>query len=152
MAQGQTFSFHTTHTTQLGKKQKLFYTTTPLYLIQRLIRTLCPSITNEQYLNTMAQGSSIPEQTKLFLLERCHNVIIEKWILLFKYLMTFHSLIDMGKLFYEALCDARLRLQYLELAIKTQNYFLYFNGQHNDHYISIFLEIFKIIKIIANYL
>ena len=31
MAQGQTFSFHTTHTTQLGKKQKLFYTTTPLF-------------------------------------------------------------------------------------------------------------------------
>ena len=78
MAQGQTFSFHTTHTTQLGKKQKLFYTSTPLYLIQRLIRTLCPSITNEQYLNTIAQGSSIPEQRKLFLFERCHKVIIEK--------------------------------------------------------------------------
>ena len=55
MAQGQTFSFHTTHTTQLSKKQKLFYTTTPWYLIQRLIRTLCPSITNEQYLNTIAK-------------------------------------------------------------------------------------------------
>ena len=78
MAQGQTFSFHTTHTTQLSKTQKLFYTTTPLYLIQRLIRTLCPSITNEQCLNTIAQGSSIPEQRKLFLFKRCHKVIIEK--------------------------------------------------------------------------
>ena len=87
MAQAQTFSFHTT---QLSKKQKLFYTTTPLYLIQRLIRTLCPSITNEQYLNTIVQGSSIPEQRNF--LERCHKVIIEKWILLFKYLMKFHIL------------------------------------------------------------
>ena len=78
MAQGQTFSFHITHTTQLSKKQKLFYTTTPLYLIQRLIRTLYPSITNEQYLNTIAQGSSILEQRKLFLFQRCHKVTIKK--------------------------------------------------------------------------
>ena len=96
MAQGQTFSFHTTHTTQLGRKQKLFYTTTPLYLIQRLIRTLCPSITNEQYLNTIAQGSSIPEQRKLFLLERCHKDIIEKWILLFKCPMKFHTFFNVA--------------------------------------------------------
>ena len=78
MAQRQTFSFHTIHLTQLGKKQKLFYTTTPWYLIQRLIGTWCPSITNEQYLNTIAQGPSILEQRKLFLFERCHKVIIEK--------------------------------------------------------------------------
>ena len=148
MAQAQTSCLHTT---QLSKKQKLFYTTTPLYLIQRLIRTLCPFITNEQYLNTIAQGISIPDQRKLFLLERCHKVIIENWILLFKYLMKFHSLIDVGKLFYEGLCNARLRLQYLELAMKKQNYFLYFNGPHNDHHLSIFLKIFKIIKNIANY-
>ena len=151
MAQAQTFSFHTTPTTQLSKKQKLFYITTPLYLLQRLIRTLCPFITNEQYLNTIVQGISIPEQRKLNFLGRCDKVIIGKWILLFKYLMTFHSLIDVGKLIYEALCNARLRLQYLKLAMKTQNYFLYFNGQHNDYYISIFLKISKIIKNIANY-
>ena len=124
MAQGQTFSFHTTRTTQLGKKQKLFYTTTPLYLIQRLIRTLCSSITNEQYLNTIAQGSSIPEQRKLFLLESCHKVIIEKWILLFKCPMKFHTLINLAQSFYEGFCSAGLRLQYLQLANKKQNYFL----------------------------
>ena len=99
MAQGQTFSFHTTHTTQLSKKQKLFYTTTPWYLIQRLIRTLCPAITNEQYLNTIAQGSSILEQRKLFLFERCHKVIIEKWILLFKCPMKFHAFFNVAQLF-----------------------------------------------------
>ena len=123
MAQAQTFRFHTTHTTQLSKKQKLFYTTTPLYLIQRLIRTLCPFITNEQYFNTIVQAISIPEQRKLFLLEKCDKVIIEKWILLFKYLMNFHSLIDVRKLFYEGFCNSGLRLQYLELAKKKQNHF-----------------------------
>ena len=106
MAQGQTFSFHTTHTTQLGKKQKLFYTTTPLYLIQRLIRTLYPSITNEQYLNTIAQGSSILEQRKLFLFERCHKVIIEKWILLFKCPMKLHTFFNVAQLFYKEFCSA----------------------------------------------
>ena len=89
MAQAQTSSFHTTHTTQLGKKQKLFYTTTPLYLIQRPVRTLCPFITNEQYFNTVVQGISISEQRRLFLFERYHKLTIEKWILLFKCLMNF---------------------------------------------------------------
>ena len=112
MAQTQTFSFHTTHTTQFSKKQKLFYTTTPLYLIQRLIRTLCPPITNEQYLNTIAQGSSIPEQRKLFLLERCYKVIIEKWILLFKCPMKFHTFINVAQLFYEGFCNVGLMLHY----------------------------------------
>ena len=128
MAQTQTFSFHTTHTTQLGKKQKLFYTTTPLYLIQRLIiRTLCPSITNEQCLNTTAQGSSVPEQRKLFLFERCHKVIIEKWILLFKCPMKFHHFFNVAQLFYKGFCSAGLMLQYLQLENKEnkkQNYFL----------------------------
>ena len=123
MAQAQTFSFHTTHTTHLSKKQKLFYTTIPLYLIQRFIRTLCPFITNEQYFNTIVQGISISEQRKLFLLERCHKVIIEKWILLFKCPMKFHTFINVAQLFYEGFCSAGLRLQYLELANKKQNYF-----------------------------
>ena len=150
MAQTQTFSFHTTHTTQLSKKQKLFYTTTPLYLFQRLIRTLCPSITNEQYLNTIVQGSFIPEQRKLNVLERCHKVIIEKWILLFKYLMKFHSLIDVKKLFYEGFYNSGLRLQYLELAKKKQNHFWISQWPTCQHF-SIFLKIFKIIKNIANH-
>ena len=124
MAQGQTFSFYTTHTTQLRKKQKLFYTTTPLYLIQRLIRILCPSITNEQYINTIAQDSSIPEQRKLFLLERCHKVIIQTWILLFKCPMKFHTFINMAQLFYEGFCSAGLMLQYFQLENKKQNSFL----------------------------
>ena len=123
MAQGQTFSFHTTHTTQLGKKQKLFYTTTPLYLIQRLIRTLYPSITNEQYLNTIAQGSSILEQRKLFLFERCHKVIIVKWILLFKCPMKFHTFFNVAQLFYKGFCSAGLMLQYLQLENKKQKLF-----------------------------
>ena len=89
MAQAQTSSFHTT---QLGRKKKLFYTATPLYLIQRFIRTFCPFIINEQYFNTVVQGFSIHEQRKLFILERCHQFTIEKWILLFKYLMKFHTL------------------------------------------------------------
>ena len=153
MAQGQTFSFHTTHTTQLGKKQKLFYTTTPLYLIQRLIRTLCPSITNEQYLNTMAQGSSIPEQRKLFLLERCHKVILEKWILLFKCLMKFHMLSLMWvQLFYKGFCSAGLMLQYLQLENKKQNYFLISQWITQCQHFSILLKIFRIIKNIANHL
>ena len=124
MAQGQTFSFHTTHTAQLGKKQKLFYTTTPWYLIQRLIRTLCPSIINEQYLNTIAQGSSILEQRKLFLFERYHKVIIEKWILLFKCPMKFHTFFNVAQLVYKGFCSEGLMLQYLQLENKKQNYFL----------------------------
>ena len=138
MAQGQTFSFHTTHTTQLGKKQKLFYTTTPLYLIQRLIRTLCPSITNEQYLNTIAQGSSIPEQRKLFLLERCHKVIIEKWILLFKCPMKFHTFIKVAQLFYKGFYSAGLILQYFQLENKKQNYFWIFHWITQCQHSSIF--------------
>ena len=84
---------------------------------------MCPFITNEQYLNTIVQGISIPEQRKLIFLERCHKVTIETWILLFKCLMKFHTLIDVGKLFYEEFCNLVLRLQYLELAKKKQNHF-----------------------------
>ena len=144
MAQGQTFSFHTTHTTQLSKKQKLFYTTTPLYLIQRLIRTWCPSITNEQYLNTI--GSSIPEQRKLFLFERRHKVISEKWILLFKYPMKFHAFFNVAQLFYKGFCSAELMLQYLQLENKKQNYFLIFQWITQCQHFSILLKIFRIIK------
>ena len=146
MAQGQTFSFHTTHTTQLGKKQKLFYTTTPWYLIQRLIRTLCPSITNEQYLNTIAQGSSILEQRKLFLFERCHKVIIEKWILLFKCPMKFHTFFNVAQLFYKGFCSAELMLQYLQLENKKQNYFFISQWITQCQHFSILLKIFGIIK------
>ena len=146
MAQGQTFSFHTTHTTQLGKKQKLFYTTTPLYLIQRLIRTLCSSITNEQYLNTIAQGSSIPEQRNLFLFERCHKVIIEKWILLFKCPMKFHTFFNVAQLFYKGFCSQGLMLQHLQLENKKQNYFLISQWITQCQHFSILLKIFRIIK------
>ena len=146
MAQGQTFSFHTTHTTQLGKKQKLFYTTTPLYLIQRLIRTLYPSTTNEQYLNTIVQGSSILEQRKLFLFERCHKVIIEKWILLFKCPMKFDTFFNVAQLFYKGFCSAGLMLQYLQLENKKQNYFLIFQWITQCQHFSILLKIFGIIK------
>ena len=149
MAQGQTFSFHTTHTTQLSKKQKLFYTTTPLYLIQRLIRTLCP---NEQYLNTIAQGSSIPEQRKLFLFERCHKVIIEKWILLFKCPMKFHAFFNVVQLFYKGFCSAELMLQYLQLENKKQNYFLISQWMTQYQHFSILLKIFRIIENIVNHL
>ena len=147
MAQRQTFSFHTTHTTQMGKKQKLFYTTTPWYLIQRLIRTLCPSITNEQYLNTIAQGSYIPEQRKLFLFERCHKVIIEKWILLFKCPMKFHTFFNVAQLFYKGFCSAELMLQYLQLENKKQNYFFISQWITQYQHFSILLKIFRIIKI-----
>ena len=146
MAQGQTFSFHTTHTTQLGKKHKLFYTTTPLYLIQRLIRTLCPSITNEQCLNTIAQGSSIPEERKLFLFERCHKVIIEKCILLFTCPMKFHTFFNVAQLFYKGFCSAGLMLQYLQLENKKQNYFLISQLITQCQHFSILLKIFRIIK------
>ena len=151
MAQTQTFSFHITHTTQLSKKQKLFYTTTPLYLIQKLIRTLCPSITNEQYLNTIAQGSSVPEQRKLFLFERCHKVIIEKWILLFKCPMKFHTFFNVAQLFYKGFCSAGLMLQYLQLENKKQNYFLISQWITQCQHFSILLKIFRIIKNIANH-
>ena len=151
MAQRQTFSFHITHTTQLGKKQKLFYTTTLLYLIQRLIRTLCPSTTKEQYHNTIAQGRSIPEQRKLFLFERCHKVIIEKWILLFKCPMKFHTFFNVAQLFYKGLCSAGLMLQYLQLENKKQNYFLISQWITQCQHFSILLKFFGIIKNIANH-
>ena len=152
MAQRQTFSFHTTHLTQLGKKQKLFYTTTPWYLIQRLIRTLCPAITNEQYLNIIAQGSSIPEQRKLFLFERCHKVIIEKWILLFKCPMKFYTFFNVPQLFYKGFYSAELMLQYLQPENKKQNYFLIIQWITQCQHFSILLNIFTIIKIIVNHL
>ena len=151
MAQGQTFSFHTPHTTQLSKKQKLFYTTTPLYLIQRLIRTLYPSTTNEQYLNTIVQSSSILEQRKLFLFERCHEVIIEKWILLFKCPMKFHTFFNVAQLFYKGFCSAGLMLQYIQLENKKQNYFLISQRITQCQHFSILLKIFGIIKNIANH-
>ena len=151
MAQGQTFSFHTSHTTQLSKKQKLFYTTTPLYLIQRLITTLYPSTTNEQYLNTIVQSSSIPEQRKLFLFERCHKIIIEKWILLFKCPMKFHTFFNVAQLFYKGFCSTGLMLQYLQLENKKQNYFLISQWITQCQHFSILLKIFGIIKNIANH-
>ena len=95
-----------------------------MYLIQRFIRTFCPFITHEQYFNTVFQDISVPEQRKLFLHERYHKLTTEKWILLFKYLMKIHTLIDMGELLYERFCNAGLRLQYLELGKKKQHYFL----------------------------
>ena len=151
MAQGQTFSFHTPHTTQLSKKQKLFYTTTPLYLIQRLIRTLYPSTTNEQYLNTIVQSSSILEQRKLFLFERCHKVIFEKWILSFKCPMKFHTFFNVAQLFYKGFCSAGLMLQYIQLENKKQNYFLISQWITQCQHFSILLKIFGIIKNIANH-
>ena len=149
MAQTQTFSFHIT---QLRKKQKLFYTTTPLYLIQRLIKTLYPSITNEQYLNTIAQGSSVPEQRKLFLFERCHKVLIEKWILLFKCPMKFYTFFKVAQLFYKGFRSARLILHHLQLENKKQNYFLICQWITQCQHFSILLKNFRIIKNIANHL
>ena len=146
MAQILTISFHTTHTTQLSKKQKLFYTTTPLYLIQRLIGTLYPSMTNEQCLNTIAQGSFVPEQRKLFLLERCHKVIIEKWILLFKCPMTFYTFFNVAQLFYNRFCSAGLILHHLQLDNKKQHYFLICQWITQSQHFSILLKIFRIIK------
>ena len=133
-------------------EKTVFYTTTPWYLIQRLIRTLCPSITNEQYLNTIAQGSSVNEQRKLFLFERCHKVIIEKWILLFKCPMKFHTFFNVAQLFYKGFCSSALMLQYLQLENKKQNYFLISQWITQCQHFSILLKIFRIIKNIVNHL
>ena len=152
MAQILTISFYTTHTTQLSKKQKLFYTTTPFYLIQRLIGTLYPSMTNEQYLNIIAQGSSVREQGKLFLFQRCHKVIIEKWILLLKCQMKFYTFFNVAQLFYKGFCSAGLILHHLQLDNKKQNYFLICQWITQCQHFSILLKIFRIIKNIVNHL
>ena len=70
------------------------------------------------------QGIPLPEQRKQFFIERCNKTIVEKWQLLFKYLLKYHTLTELGQMLYEGFTKAGLTLQYWELAKKEENYFL----------------------------
>ena len=95
----------------------------------------------------MAQGSSVPEQRKLFLFERCHKVTIEKWIPLFKCPMKFYTFFNVAQLFYKGFCSAGLMLQYLQLENKKQNYFWISQWITQCQHFSILLTILESLKI-----
>ena len=70
-------------------------------------------------------GIPLPDSTKDFFLERCHKSTTDKWMLLFKYLLQHHSLIDVGQMLYEGFITAGLIIQYFNVAKKEENYFLW---------------------------
>ena len=111
--------------TELSRKQKLFYVATDLQYIHRLFSIFHFYTTSEQYFNAIVPGIPLPESKKDFFLKRCHKSTIDKWMLLFKYLLKFHSLIDVGQMLYEGFISAGLIIQYLNLAKKEENYFLW---------------------------
>ena len=66
--------------------------------------------------------------------------------------MKFHTFINVAQLFYKGFCSAGLRLQYLQPTNKKLNYFLISQWITQCQHSSIFLKIFRIIKILANHL
>ena len=78
-----------------------------------------------KYFNAIVPGIPLPESKKDFFLERCHKSTVDKWMLLFKYLLKLHSLIDVGQMLYEGFINAGLIIQYFNLAKKEENYFLW---------------------------
>ena len=128
MAQAHTSSLSTEPT----RKEKLFYVATDLHYIHRLFRIFCTYVTSEQNFNSIVLGIPIPEAMKYFFLERCHRHTTEKWMLLFKHLLKYHILIDVGQMLYEGFSKAGLTLEYLNLARKEENYFLWPRYQLNN--------------------
>ena len=121
MAQGHTSSL----STELSRKEKLFYVATDLHHIYRLFSIFRVYVTNEQHFNSIVSGTPIPETKKSFFLEGCHRSTVEKWMLFFKYLLKFHTLIEVGQMLYEGFTNAGLTLEYFNLAKKEENYFLW---------------------------
>ena len=121
MAQAQISSL----STELSRKQKLFYVATDLHYIHKLFTIFHFYETSEQFFNAIVPGSPLPESTKDFFLERCHKSTTDKWMLLFKYLLKHHCLIDVGQMLYEGFITAGLIIQYFNLAKKEENYFLW---------------------------
>ena len=119
MAQAQLSSF----STELSRKQKLFYVATDLHYIHKLFNIFHFYATSEQFFNAKVPGIPLPESTKDFFLERCHKSTTDKWMLLFKYLLQHHSLIDVGQM-YEGFITAGLIIQYLQLGKERRKLFL----------------------------
>ena len=120
MAQAKTSTYHT----ELSRKEKLFYTESSLHFGSRLFRIFRAFVSNEQDFRLVVKYMPIPEQRKQFFLERCNKITVEKWQLLFKFLLKYHTLTDTGEMLYEGFSKAGLTLQYLELANRKENYFL----------------------------
>ena len=120
MAQAQISSF----STELTRKQKLFYVATDLHYIHKLFSIFHFYATSEQFFNAIVPGIPLPESNKDFFLERCHKSTTDKWMLLFKYLLKHHSLIDVGQMLYEGFITAGLIIQYFNLAKKEEKLFL----------------------------
>ena len=121
MAQAQISSL----STELSRKQKLFYVATDLHYIHKLFSIFHFYATSEQFFNAIVPGIPLPESNKDFFLERCHKSTTDKWMLLFKYLLKHHCLIDVGQMLYEGFITAGLIIQYFNLAKKEKNYFLW---------------------------
>ena len=121
MAQAQISSL----STELNRKEKLFYAATDLHYIHKLFSIFQFYVTSEHFFNAIVPGIPLSESKKDFFLERCHKSTIDKWMLLFKYLLKHHSLIDVGQMLYEGFISAGLIIQYFNLAKKDENYFLW---------------------------
>ena len=106
MAQAHTSSLSTEPT----RKEKLFYIATDLHYSHRLFRIFRAYVTSEQYFHSIIPGMPIPEGKKDFFLERCHRPTIDKWMLFFKYLLKYHTLIDVEQMLCEGFNNAGLTL------------------------------------------
>ena len=111
--------------TELSREEKLFYIVTDLHYIHRLFTIFCDYATREDFFKAIVPGIPLPESKKDFFLERCHKSTVDKWMLLFKYLLKFNSLIHVGQMLYEGFITAGLIIQYFNLAKKEENYFLW---------------------------
>ena len=111
--------------TQLSRKEKLFYVVTDLHYIHKLFHIFRYYATRETFFKSIVPGIPLPQSKKEFFLERCDKPTVEKWMLLFKYLLKFHTIFEVGNMLYEGFITAGLIIQYFELARKEENYFLW---------------------------
>ena len=111
--------------TELSRKQKLFYIVTDLHYIHRLFTIFHDYATREDFFKAIVPGIPLPESKKDFFLQRCHKSTVNKWMLLFKYLLKFNSFINVGQMLYEGFITAGLIIQYFNLAKKEENDFLW---------------------------
>ena len=111
------------------RKDRIFFSYNSLHLIQDLIEIFYDLLGNIQTFNKVVQGISLPQHRKHFFIERSNKPLSKKWHLLFKYLLRFHHLHEIGDILYPGFHYAGLKKQYIDIARQGGNYFLWPQGK-----------------------
>ena len=115
----------------INRKDKLFYTSSPLLLVNDLTEIFQQVLQSTQAFNKVLQHTPIPQHRVLYFIERFQGKdTADKWEKIFKFLLRHYTLNEIGDLLYQGFFLAGLKDYYLMVATTEGYHFLWPQGKN----------------------